>query len=72
MAKSRLETLKSVDAEFLGRHCIGDDLEQLVTPPFGVISSFESVLSDLRRILARNLGHVAPDAITQASDSDRD
>ncbi|MER9408334.1 hypothetical protein NKI36_30565 [Mesorhizobium caraganae] len=72
MAKPRLETLKSINAEFLGRQCIDEDLEQLVTLPFGAVSSFESVLSDLRRIVARTLGHVAPDAVAQASDPGHD
>ncbi|RWI99668.1 hypothetical protein [Mesorhizobium sp.] len=64
MAEPRLETLKSINAEFLGR--------QLVTLPFGIVSSFDIVLSDLRRIVARKLGHVAPDAVAQASDSGHD
>ncbi|MER8548604.1 hypothetical protein NKH41_23250 [Mesorhizobium sp. M1169] len=72
MAKPRLETLKSIAPEIVGRQLIDDDLEQLITTRFGVVSSFESVLSDLRRIVAKDLGHIGPDAAAQASDSGHD
>ncbi|RWO04937.1 MAG: hypothetical protein EOS07_27310 [Mesorhizobium sp.] len=64
--------MKYINAEFLGSQWVDGDLEQLVTSPFGIISSFESLLSDLRSIVARDLGHVAPDDVAQASHSGRD
>ncbi|AZO18035.1 MULTISPECIES: hypothetical protein [unclassified Mesorhizobium] len=72
MAKPRLETLKSVNIEFFDSLWANEDLEQLVTPRFGVITSFESLLKDLRIIVAADLGQVAPDAVEQASDSGHD
>lgn len=72
MAKPRLETLKSINAEFLGNQWVDGDLEQLATSPFGIVSSFESLLSDLRSIVARDLGHIAPDGVAQASHSGHD
>lgn len=72
MAKPRLETLKAINVEFFGSQWADNDLEQLVTPTFGVVASFESVVSNLRKIVARDLGDVAPHTLAQPPDSGND
>lgn len=69
MLKPRFETLKSINAEFLDGRWTDDELEQLVTPTFGLVSSFESALAELRGILAKDLGQVGRDAPASASES---
>lgn len=72
MLKPRLETLKSINAEFLGGRWADDDLQQLIRPAFGVVSSLASVLADLRGIVAKDLGDVAPHARAAAPNFDDD
>lgn len=72
MVKLRLETLQAINVDFFDNLWAEEDLQKLVTPRFGVVPSFESLLSDLRRIGARDLGQVAPDALAQATDTGHD
>ncbi|KUM27006.1 hypothetical protein AU467_18780 [Mesorhizobium loti] len=60
MSKPTFATLKAMNDEFFGGRWDDEDLEQLVTPTYGVVSSFEKVLTDLQTILGKNLGHVGP------------
>ncbi|MBX4937048.1 MULTISPECIES: hypothetical protein [Rhizobium] len=61
MSRPTFATLKAMNAEFFEGCWDEKDLEQLVAPTFGVVSSFEKVISDLQRIVSKDLGQVGPD-----------
>ncbi|MBY2994924.1 hypothetical protein HF263_27075 [Rhizobium leguminosarum] len=61
MSGPTFATLKATNTEFFDNRWDEKDLEQLVAPTFGVVSSFEKVISDLQRIVSKDLGQVAPD-----------
>ncbi|MER9664791.1 hypothetical protein [Mesorhizobium sp. M0159] len=61
MSRPTFATLEAMNAEFFGSRWDKKDLEQLVAPTFGVVSSFEKVISDLHRIVSKDLGQVGPD-----------
>ncbi|MGH0348271.1 hypothetical protein NKY44_31760 [Sinorhizobium meliloti] len=61
MSRPTFATLKAINGEFFEERWDEKDLEQLVAPTFGVVSSFEKVISDLQRIVGKDLGQVGPD-----------
>ncbi|RWI85990.1 hypothetical protein [Mesorhizobium sp.] len=61
MSRPTFATLQAMNAEFFGNRWDEKDLQQLVAPTFGVVSSFEKVISDLQHIVSKDLGHVSPD-----------
>ncbi|BCH19099.1 hypothetical protein [Mesorhizobium sp. L-2-11] len=61
MTRPTFATLRAMNAEFFGGRWDDKDLEQLVAPTFGVVSSFEKVILDLQRIVNKDLGQVTPD-----------
>jgi hypothetical protein len=61
MAKADLELLRSMNRDLFAGRWSDADLQQLVAPGFGVISSFEGVLGDLAKILQRDLGDTPPE-----------
>jgi hypothetical protein len=60
MARVTLDTLQALNAGLLGQRWTDEDLDRLITPRFGLVSSFESVLSDLAEILKKDLGDTSP------------
>ena len=60
MARSAFEVLRSINEQLLGRRWTDEDLHQLFTARFGVVSSFESVSRDLTEILQQDLGDTPP------------
>ncbi|MBN9987624.1 MULTISPECIES: hypothetical protein [Rhizobium] len=61
MSAPTFATLKAMNAAFFEGRWDEKDLEQLVSPTFGVVSSFEKVISDLQHIVSRDLGEIGPD-----------
>lgn len=61
MSRPTFATLKAINSEFFEDRWDEKDLEQLVAPTFGVVSSFEKVIGDLRHIVGKDLGQVGPD-----------
>lgn len=61
MIKPTFATVMAMNAEFFGGRWDEKDLEQLVRPTYGVVSSFEKVLTYLQTIIDKDLGDVGPD-----------
>jgi hypothetical protein len=65
MARDVFHILKSLNEELLGHRWTDDDLQQLVTPRFGVVSSFANISRDLTGILAQDLGDMPPSVLVE-------
>jgi hypothetical protein len=60
MGHTMLDALTAINNTLLNHRWTDEDLERLVRPQFGVISSYEDALRDLAGIMSRDLGDAAP------------
>ena len=60
MERVTLDILRAINACLLDQRWTDEDLAQLMTPAFGVVSGFEAVQNDLAEILKKDLGDMPP------------